>query len=139
MPTTLRHLARSRGLRVLGLLAWMMLAFGASVAAPSCVAGPQHVVMQGTMVANAAIAAHGHGHPPAGQGHACCDMHAHGGTVPDHGHGHGCGCAGPGVSALPVPSEGLLASTPAATTHASPGQLQAPAPDTAPPLRPPAT
>lgn len=130
MSVSLRRIARSRGLRALGVLAWLMLALGALTTTPPGAAGLDRGAMHATMAQAGESAAHARMHHSA----ACCDLQGHcGGTTIDHG----CACQGLCTYALPMPSADLIAPAPVAVAHARSNRERMPAPETVPPLRPP--
>jgi hypothetical protein len=133
MTVSLRLFARSRCLRAIGALAWLMLVITSLAAAPLDMEGHAAHSMH-TVVA--AVGEHdAHGARDAGTSRACCDDHAVG-----HGDQAGlhCHCASMCGSVLPsCPGLGVHAIALAMTWGASPG-ISASTPVTAPPLRPPA-
>ncbi|HEV2622799.1 MAG TPA: hypothetical protein VGU65_12010 [Frateuria sp.] len=131
----MHRLVRSRGLRALGVLAWLMLAIG-GLAHPASVDGLLHdAAAHATMVTFGEHAAHAGRSPAAGgAAHACCvpDSHGH-----DAGASHGCRCQGSCATALALPSACLVAPVLVAVLQARTGRVRAPTPGTVPPLRPP--
>ncbi len=134
MPVRLHHLACSRGLRALGMLAWLMLVLGSLTAMPTSMAQPRHGAAHAMQAMAAESATHTQAPHATDAGAVTCDPQQHGGHAST---GHVCGCAGLCVSALPAAPSGLPGLAPTALAYARPGRVQAPAPATVPPLRPP--
>jgi len=139
MTRTLHQLTRSRPLRALGVLAWLMLVVNSLAAAPLGMAAGRHadaphaalVVAQAVHIPTPAMpvaAASADDRPCCNAPADCCD----GLTA------HDCCCAAVCTSSLPPSS--LMALAPAAidTTYALQRAISAPSLHTAPPLRPPA-
>jgi hypothetical protein len=130
MMISLRHFARSRCLRVMGVLAWLMLASTSVMAAPMNMATHHES-------ATRLMAAAGSGHcPPA-------ESAAH--SVPAHQASPGCGgglastdchCATMCASVTPVTLT-QMTSVPLSPAYDRSLRIIAPEPNTAPPLRPP--
>ncbi|UGB47310.1 hypothetical protein LQ772_08520 [Frateuria edaphi] len=132
MSPSLRLIARSRGLRALGLLAWLMLVLSSLTGAPF-----------GMVQAHVATGSHARAmvaqptHP--GVAHLLSQddcHHAHdrfcGGAL-----GHACGCAGLCASAVPAMPASAMTALPATRAYAPPLQVRAPSTPRVPPLRPP--
>jgi hypothetical protein len=134
MTFSLRHLARSRRLRAMGVLAWLMLVINSLAAAPMGMMGMPHSHPMHTTVA--AASEHCHHHVAANKTtRSCCDDQAGccGGIT-----GHTCNCAAMcSTTLLPAPAV-VLISTAIPARYAMPLPRSAPALNTAPPLRPPA-
>lgn len=133
MTISLRLLARSRRLRAMAVLAWLMLVVNSLAAAPMGMTGVPHShAMQTTMTA---VSEHRHHRAAAMGATSCCDDHA---GCCDGMAGQACHCAAMcSTTLLPGPAV-VVASTEAASVYAVPLPLRAPSLDTAPPLRPPA-
>lgn len=140
MTRTLHQLARSRPLRALGVLAWLMLVVNSLAAAPLGMTAGLHA-----HAPHAALAVVAHAAPvstPAMPAvHASCDDRSCcNGQVGccDGLTAHGCSCAA--VCSTSLPPVSLMALVPAAmgTSYALPPVLSAPSRHAAPPLRPPA-
>jgi hypothetical protein len=134
MPASLHRFVRSRGLRALGVLAWLMLAIG-GLARPASADGlPHHAAAHAAMATAGEQAARAGGSHADGAADGCCvpDSHGH-----DAGAGHGCSCPGSCANALAAPSACLIAPALAVVLRARTGRVRAPTPGTAPPLRPP--
>ena len=136
MTITLRQITRSRPLRVLGALAWLLLVINSLAAAPlGMVAGH---------ASHTALAAVAHAAPVAMPGmpvvHAgsddrsCCNGQT---GCCDGLTAHGCSCAAMCSASLPPESLMTLASAGIGLTYALPPSLSAPSLHAAPPLRPP--
>jgi hypothetical protein len=133
MTFSLRLLARSRRLRAVGVLAWLMLVVNSLAAAPMGMAGMPHShVMQATV---AAAGEHGHHDVAVQASRSCCDDQdgCCGGMT-----GHTCNCAAMCSTTLPPVAAGVLASVAITASYAMPLPSSAPSLNTAPPLRPPA-
>jgi hypothetical protein len=136
MTLTLRQVTRSRPLRALGVLAWLLLVINSLAAAPPGMAAGH--------VSHPARVAAAHAAPvpmPAMPAvHASCDDRScckgQAGCC-DGLTNHGCSCAAVCSSSLPPAS--LMALVPAAmgTSYALPPVLSASSRRAAPPLRPP--
>ena len=143
MTLSLRQFARSRRLRAMGALAWLMLVINSLAAAPLGMTGMPHAhpvhataaAVGGPAISGPAVIGHVQQVVPmaapasAGADHAdCC-----GG--PDTRH---CACAA--ICATALAPMAVVALTPLATTtiYAIPLRLSPPSLATAPPLRPPA-
>ena len=133
MTVSLCLLARSRRLRAMGVLAWLMLVVNSLAAAPMGMTGGPHSHSMHTTVA--AVSEPCHHHVAAKGSQSSCDDQSGccGGAA-----GHACTCAAmcsttlaPGATTVPV-------STPITARYAMPLPRSAPALNTAPPLRPPA-
>lgn len=131
MSPSLRLIARSRGLRALGLLAWLMLLLGSLTAAPL---GMTHAHAAPGSQAGAMAAEP----TQAGMAHLLSQddcHHAHDHCCGD-APGHACGCAGLCASAVP-PMPGVMTALPATLAYAPPLRVRAPSTPRVPPLRPP--
>jgi hypothetical protein len=134
MTFSLRQLARSRRLRAMGVLAWLMLVINSLAAAPMGMTGVPHSHAMHTTVA--AVSEHCHHHVAANKAaRSCCDDQAGccGGMT-----GHSCNCAAMCSTTLPPATAVVLASATITASYAMPLPSSAPALNTAPPLRPPA-
>ena len=137
MTFTLRQITRSRPLRALGALAWLLLVINSLAATPLGMAAGH-----GSHTALAAVA---HAAPvptPAMPAvHASCDDRSccndQAGCC-DGLTAHGCSCAAVCSSSLPPASLMALAPAVMGTSYALPRVLGAPSRHAAPPLRPPA-
>jgi hypothetical protein len=131
MTASLPLFARSRGLRALGLLAWLALVVS-SLAGPPLSSGSAHAQAMHATPTAAGEQAH-----RAASTHALhdgCDRH--GGCCADAG-GDGCPCIGMCAGTLPsAPSMLAVVPMPYAA-HARLPRQRAPAMPAAPPLRPP--
>ena len=139
MTLTLRQFTRSRPLRALGVLAWLLLVVNSLAAAPLGMMNGLHAhtlhaavatVSQRVPVAAPAMAA-----SASCAGHSCCNDQA---GCCDGLTAHGCSCAAMCSSSLPPESLMALAPATIRTTYAIPPALSAPSLHAAPPLRPPA-
>ena len=138
MTVTLRQITRSRPLRALGALAWLLLVINSLAAAPLGMAAgsASHNAPAPAAVAHAAIVAT----PAMLAAHArcdddsCCDKQA---GCCDGLAAHGCSCAA--MCSASLPPESLITLAPAAIgrSYALPPSLSAPSLHAAPPLRPP--
>lgn len=131
MSPSLRLLARSRGLRALGLLAWLMLVLSSLATAPFGMAHAHAAPESGadTMAAEPAHPGMAHMLSQDDSTHVhdnCC-----GGDL-----GQACGCFGLCASAVPPMSAGVTA-LPIALAYAPPLRVRAPSTPRVPPLRPP--
>jgi hypothetical protein len=134
MIFSLRLLARSRRLRAMGVLAWLMLVINSLAAAPMGMTGVPHShAMHATV---AAASEHGHHHVAVNKASRfCCDNQdgCCGGMT-----GHTCSCAAMcGTTLLPGAAV-VLTPTAIIASYAMPLPGSAPSLNTAPPLRPPA-
>jgi hypothetical protein len=131
MTASLPVFARSRGLRALGLLAWLALVIGSLAGTPLRSGSAHAQAMHATPTAVGEQA-----HRPA-SAHALHDGCArHGGCCANAG-GDACPCIGMCAGALPsTPSVLAVVPMPSAA-HARPPRQRAPAMPAAPPLRPP--
>lgn len=124
--------ARSRGLRALAVIAWLMSFMGSLAGTPLMTPGPHHEV-----IGAAAPSAPAHHMYRLSPGHAlashCCDAPCHGA---DTVAGHFC-CPGVCVSDLPAASVALTMPTRDHPRYAKASVSQAPTMDLAVPLRPP--
>ena len=130
MTASLRPFARSRCLRVMGVLAWLMLVTTSLAAAPMGMqahdAPPIHAA---TSVAGDRCHHDGLAMDSAASTHhlaGCCGSQA----MP------GCHCAAMCASAVPATLT-MIAAAPVSISYDMPPRIMAPSPDTAPPLRPP--
>ncbi|UJJ58300.1 MULTISPECIES: hypothetical protein [Rhodanobacter] len=133
MTFSLRLLARSRRLRAMGMLAWLMLVINSLAAAPmGMTGGPHSHPMHATV---AAVSEHCHHHVAVKASRSCCDDQAGccGGMT-----GHTCNCAAMCSTTLPPGPAVALISTAITARYALPLPSSAPSLNTAPPLRPPA-
>ena len=138
MTFTLRQITRSRPLRALGALAWLLLAFNSLAAAPlggmgAAQAHPLHAAaaargQQVHLAASAAAAAAGCAD------RSCCDDQA---GCRDGLTLHGCSFASMCSVSLPPESLITLAAADISRRYALPPSLNAPSLHAAPPLRPP--
>lgn len=129
MTFSLRPLARSRRLRAVAVLAWLMLVINAVVAAPMGMdAAPPALSMHAPVAAAGTHCDHA---APVQPPH-CCDDQADG-----HGAAYAyCGCLAMCVAVLPSAAVDL-AATAITATYASAPVAAAPLLASAPPLRPP--
>ncbi|HZX70221.1 MAG TPA: hypothetical protein VFE77_05315 [Rhodanobacter sp.] len=133
MTFSLRLLARSRRLRAMGVLAWLMLVVNSLAAAPMGMVGMPHSHAMHATVAAASEPAH---HPVAAEAsRSCCDDQAGccGGMT-----GYTCHCAAMCSTTLPPAAAVVLVSSSITARYAMPLPRSAPSLNTAPPLRPPA-
>ncbi len=137
MTLTLRQVTRSRPLRALGVLAWLLLVINSLAAAPPGMAAGHVSHPARVAAAHAApvsmpamLAAHA-----SCDDDSCCNKHA---GCCDGVTAHGCSCAAMCSASLPPGS--LIAMAPAGLGHiyALLPSLSAPSLHAAPPLRPPA-
>ncbi|MGN2251881.1 hypothetical protein ACFWZ4_00700 [Frateuria sp. GZRe12] len=131
MSPSLRLIARSRGFRALGLLAWLMLVLS-SLGTASLGIAHAHAAPASHAGAMAAAPTH------PGMAHMLSQddcHHAHDHCCGD-ALGHACGCAGLCASAVP-PMPGVITALPATLAYAPPLRVRAPSTPWAPPLRPP--
>ena len=139
MTLTLRQITRSRPLRALGALAWLLLAINSLAAAPlGRMGGPQAHPLHAAVVT---LSQRGHlaatataGAPAGCADRSCCNDQAgccDGLTL------HGCSCAAMCSASLPPESPTPLAATTTGNTYALPPSISAPSLHAAPPLRPP--
>jgi hypothetical protein len=133
MTFTLRQFMRSRLLRALGMLAWVLLVVNSLAAAPMGMAGvprshPVHITV-------AVVSEHCHHHVASNGSRPCCDAQhgCCGGAT-----GHACHCAAMCNSTLPPATVVVLAAVAMTARYAMPLSVMAPSLNTAPPLRPPA-
>ncbi|MEO5829459.1 MAG: hypothetical protein ABIQ36_02720 [Rhodanobacter sp.] len=130
MTTSLRPFARSRCLRVMGVLAWLMLVTTSLAAAPLGMGG--HAAHS----RHAAVAAVGepclHGATAKTAQSSCLDVGCCGDLA-----GHSCSCATMCSSVLPSAPAIIIGSTAISVAYGLPSSANAPSPDTAPPMRPP--
>jgi hypothetical protein len=133
MTLSLRLLARSRRLRAMGVLAWLMLVINSLVAAPTGMTGDPHSHPLHATVAAASEHCH---HPAAATGsQPCCGDQAGccGGMT-----AHACTCAAMCGTTLPPAAAVVLIPAAITASYAMPLPSSAPSLITAPPLRPPA-
>ena len=133
MTLSLRLLARSRRLRAMSVLAWLMLVINSLAAAPM---GMTEVPHSHPMHATVAAASeHCHHDIAAKAARSCCDDQAGccGGMT-----GHSCNCAAMCSTTLPPAAAVVLTSVAITASYAMPLPSSAPSLNTAPPLRPPA-
>jgi hypothetical protein len=134
MTFSLRHLARSRRLRAMGVLAWLMLVINSLAAAPMGMTGMPHSHAMHTTVA--AVSEHCHHHVAANKAtRSCCDDQA--GCCGDMS-GHTCNCAAMCSTTLPPEPAVVLVAAAITAGYDMPLPGSAPSLNTAPPLRPPA-
>lgn len=132
MTASLRPFARSRGLRALVLMAWLMLVITSLAAAPLGMgSAPAHAMHAATAAVGEPLHHAASGHAPS---HDCCEQHA---DCCGNPTGHVCGCVGMCASALPPTPASVVVASWIATAYAPPLRLHAPSAPTAPPLRPP--
>ena len=133
MTFSLRLLARSRRLRVMGVFAWLMLVINSLAAAPMGMTGIPH---SHPMHATIAVASeHCHHDATIKASRSCCDNQAgccNGMT------GHACHCAVMCSTTLPPATAVVPASVAMTASYAISLPGSAPSLNTAPPLRPPA-
>lgn len=134
MIFALRLLARSRRLRAMGVLAWLMLVINALAAAPMGMTGGSHSHPMHASVA--AASEHGHHQMVINKASgSCCEDQAgcSGGVA-----GHACSCTAMcGTTLLPAVAA-VLIPTAITAGYAMPLPGSTPSLNTAPPLRPPA-
>lgn len=130
MIFSLRWLRRSAGLRILSVLAWMMLMSTSASATPSGMgvtampAGQAVASMDTAQPADLSVMTHGvHGTLDA----SCCGGHL----------SPGCGCHSACGSALPPMAAFVAMSASFEMIYARRSLIPAPAPNPAPPWRPP--
>ena len=133
MTFSLRLLARSRRLRAMGALAWLMLVINSLAAAPMGMMGSPHSHVVHTTIA--AVSEHCHHHVAVKGSRSCCDDQA---GCCDGITGHGCNCAAMCSTTLPPAAAVIMASVATTARYAMPLPSSAPSLNTAPPLRPPA-
>lgn len=126
MTFSLRLLARSRCLRVTGVLAWLMLVINSLAAAPMGMTGVPHTHPMHATVA--AVSEHGHHDVAVKASRPCC-----GGMT-----GHTCHCAAMCSATLLPAAVVVLTSVAITTGYAMPPPSSTSSLNTAPPLRPPA-
>jgi hypothetical protein len=133
MTFSLRLLARSRRLRAMGVLAWLMLVVNSLAAAPMGMTGipPFHPAHATVAVASE----HCHHQAAVAGPRSCCDDQA--GCCGDM-MGHACNCSAMCSTTLPSAAAVVLTSSTITVRYAMPLPLGAPSLNTAPPLRPPA-
>ena len=133
MTFSLRLLARSRRLRAMGVLAWLMLVINSLAAAPMGMTGVPHSHAMHAPVA--AASEHCHRHTAVKGSRSCCDdqVGCCGGMT-----GHTCNCAAMCSTTLPPAATVVLTSAAIPVRYAMPLPSSAPSLNTAPPLRPPA-
>jgi len=136
MKFSLRQLSRSRRLRAMGALAWLMLVVQSLTAMPMSVDmhQPSHHhravhSMSGVMGASC------HRDQAAATSNHCCDEHGACDTGPAD---NGCSCAAVTSTALPSAELLVLRSSLAGTIYATQQDSGAPSLSHGPPLRPPA-
>ncbi|MEO7198667.1 MAG: hypothetical protein ABIY56_00445 [Dokdonella sp.] len=132
MIASLRPFARSRCLRAMGVLAWLMLVVTSVAAAPMGMQAQDAQPIQAT-TSITGTNAHCHDGGPASDSAAhlhhqpdCCGSQA----MP------GCHCAAMCASAVPTTLT-MIAAVRLSTSYRMPPRIVAPAPNSAPPLRPP--
>jgi hypothetical protein len=133
MTFSLHLLARSRRLRAMGVLAWLMLVINSLAAAPMGMTGAPHShAMHATV---AAASEHCHHHAAVKASRSSCDDQAGccGGMA-----GHACTCAAMCSTAVPPAAAVVLTSATITVGYAMPLPSSAPSLNAAPPLRPPA-
>jgi hypothetical protein len=133
MIVSLRLFARSRCLRVMGVLAWLMLVTSSLAAAPLGMEG--HTVHSRHAVVAALGEPSYHGAHSAIARLSCCDDSA--GCCAGQA-GNSCNCATACNNALPSAFAAVLGSSALGVAYGAPSRITAPSPYTAPPLRPPA-
>ncbi len=136
MTLTLRQLIRSRPLRALSALAWLLLVINSLAAAPRGMAAghvshkaPAPVAHVAPVSTPAMVAAHA-----SCDDGSCCNKHV--GSC-DGCTAHGCSCAAMCSASLPPGSLIGLAPAGIGRTYALLPSLSAPSLHAAPPLRPP--
>src|SRR5574337_98035 len=133
MTFSLRLLARSRRLRAMGLLAWLMLVVNSLAAAPMGMSGVPHSHPVHATVA--AASEHCHHNVAVTQARSSCGDQA--GCHGDMTEGS-CHCAAMCSTTLPPATAVVLAAVATSDAYALPLPSSAPSLHTAPPLRPPA-
>lgn len=131
MTASLRPFARSRCLRVMGVLAWLMLVTSSLAAAPLGMEG-HSAHSRHAVVATVGEPCHYDATAKASQS-SCLD---HDGCCGDLA-GHSCDCAAMCSSVLPSTPSAITGSAAITVVYGAPSRASAPSPDTAPPLRPP--
>ena len=136
MNFTLRQFLRSRPLRALGVLAWLMLVVNSLAVAPLSMAAG-HVFHPATPAVHAAPASTSAmlAVRASGDDGSCCSTHP---ACCSGLAGHGCSCAAACSASLPPGALMALASAGIGSTYALLPSLSAPSRQAAPPLRPPA-
>lgn len=134
MTLSLRQFARSRRLRAMGALAWLMLVINSLAAVQLGMTGMSHAHPVHATVA-AVSGQHCHQHRVAKGSRSCCDDLA---GCCDGMTGHTCHCAAMCSTTLPPGPAVVLATAAITARYAMPPPLSAPSLNTAPPLRPPA-
>jgi hypothetical protein len=133
MTFSLRLLARSRRLRAMGVLAWLMLVINSLAAAPMDMTGVAH--SHAMHVTVAAVSEHGHHHVAVHGSRSCCDNHDGGQSgLMDYT----CHCAAMCSTTLLPSATVVLTSVAITGSYTMPLARSAPSLNTAPPLRPPA-
>ena len=138
MRFSLRQLARSRRLRAMSVLAWLMLVIQSVAAAPMSMPMASHAQAEHPMVAAAAAhAAHGmHCHHAATS--TATDSCCHHSADCCNGAVGQCACAAMCATALLSRAALMPASMALTATYAMPSGMTAPSGTNEPPLRPPA-
>jgi len=153
MTLSLRQFARSRRLRAMGALAWLMLVINSLGAAPLGMAGMTHAhamavtmtAVGGPAIAEPAVVGPAVGGPAVGRHvHQTAPMAAIAPSDADHADCCGtpgtrhCACAAICASALAPMTATTLTPLAMATIYAIPSRISPPSLATSPPLRPPA-
>ncbi|UGB39533.1 hypothetical protein [Frateuria soli] len=135
MTASLRPFARSRALRALGLMGWLMLVISSLAAAPAGMGQIHEPPMQAaTAMADGSSQGLAHDDHAHASSHDCCDQH---GDDPGSVSGQACGCVGMCASAVPPMAPGVLMASWVSGGYAQPLRLRAPSAPVSPPLRPP--
>lgn len=130
MTPITHHFARSRGLQLAALLAWLFLVVTPMFGMPGGMKGVMHDAGHATSMQ---MTDHGDHTPLADVDHPCCGSDD-GGCA--DGHACNCSAACGTIAALPVIRE--FTSTRVAGAHSLPFHARVPGSDSTPPLRPPA-
>jgi hypothetical protein len=131
MIVSLRPFARSRCLRVMGALAWLMLVSTSLLAAPMSMSGHHVSSVQGVVLATSYHC------PPDGTTTDAVPAHvASADCCTGHNAMSGCHCATMCANLAPFTLP-LIAEVPLSVVYDMPSRVTAPSPNTAPPLRPP--
>jgi hypothetical protein len=132
MTASLRPFIRSRGLRAMGALAWLMLVITSLAAAPLDM-GRAHAHAMDGLTAAVGEPLHHQGQSQA-PSHDCCAQHD---GCCGHQAGHACGCVGMCASAVPPTPASLIAAWTGRSLYDRAMRVHAPSVVAAPPLRPP--
>ena len=132
MIASLRPFARSRCLRAMGVLAWLMLVVTSVTAAPM---GMQAQDAQPMQAATSITGTSAHCHDDGPANDSVVSVHHHADCCGSH-VAAGCQCPAMCVSVVPTTLT-MIAAVRLSTRYRMPPRIVAPAPTSAPPLRPP--